>query len=267
MNGKTEILVSLLAKTHAVWSPLRDWHGTFPRNLYFARQRFRLFGVRWASGSGSNADQQQAHRDLEKLAADGLVATAKPRGAKTLFAQLTDAGEAHALALAGLPSIADALDLMREKLVPLHQHPDTMISDWIPEWLICGFNLDSPPTKDEWVEAIVNLETTLMPAFSRGLVESISDVQKTTWLRITERGWGIMDDPPTLPKCKRPAASEEAADLYADAFVSAHEEIRKAKEAANELGFIPISCSPETYRIVNAREARTETTTAATAAR
>ena len=107
LNNSDELLILLLAKTHAVWTPLRDWSGNLPRNLYFARRRFRLFGVKWASGGASNADQQAAHRALEQAAAAGLVATTKPHATKTLFAKLTDAGESRALALVGMPSIPD----------------------------------------------------------------------------------------------------------------------------------------------------------------
>lgn len=254
MDGQTEILVSLLGKSHAIWTAIRDWDGDFPKNLYFARQRFRLFGCKWASGGGNNSDQQQAHRDIERLTTDGLVTTSKPRGSKTLFARLTDAGESRALALCGLPSIGNALDVMREKLAPLFQHPDSTISDWAPEWLVLGFDFDKPPTEDEYVNAVVELEGTLMPAFSRELVESLSDIRKRVYLRLTERGWGILDDLPTLPKWKRGKRSKEAIALYNDAFAAAIDEIGNAKETANELGYIPISCSPETYRIVAKRD-------------
>jgi len=257
MDGKMEILVRLLGSTHSIWVPQRNWGGDFSRNLWFARQRFRRFGCKWSSGTANNAEQQQAHRDLAKLAADGLVTTAKPRGAKTLFARLTDAGESRALALVGLPSIADALDTMR-KLQSFFQHPETTASgDFCPEWLLAGFDLDRPPEKTVWQQTLLDLAETLLPALVRELVESTSNMRRNAWYRLTETGRAILDqnECPTVFKTQ-PEAPDEAIASYCERRAATKTEIHAAAEEKSEIGYIPISCSPTTRRALAEREPR-----------
>jgi len=105
-------LLAILAATDAVFIP--DRNPSARRAVKYERRSAP--GVPWASEKAlpglDEAARKQVPRALDELSARDLVATFRPRAAKTLFVRLTDVGDERARAMAGLPRVENSLPLV-----------------------------------------------------------------------------------------------------------------------------------------------------------
>jgi hypothetical protein len=250
MSEKTpfadEILSAVLAATDAVFVPDRDptAHGRHVV-IYKRRRDFPHFGIPWASEKVlpglDDTGRKQVQRSLEHLAVIGMVETIQPKAVKTLGVRLTDAGDAHVRALAGLPTLSDAL--------PVVQRIYDLLADdvacqflgrvWIPETALAGVRWGDNDHRHKLVE----VEELLLPALTRGYADSNCTVKGHCWYTITPAGLDAIKSPPTAGEL--PAASIDARREY---YSRSHLEIRAlaAARPANEreIGEIPMPVCP-----------------------
>lgn len=186
-----QLMVALLAATDAIFIPDRDPMSIDRhRVICERRQRYPTAGVPWGSEKVEpgldDAGRKQVQRVLEDLVARGLADKFRPRGAKTLGAKLTDAGEARARALVGLPQFADSLSLLAD--IATYQTGDN-VSDfmghtWVPETLLAGVEWGD----NERRHAFVAVEDKLLPALNRGLAAANCTVRGHCWYTLLPAG-------------------------------------------------------------------------------
>ena len=251
MSEKTpfadEILFAVLAATDAVFIPDRD--PTAHRRhvvIYERRRDFPHFGIPWASEKVlpglDDAGRKQVQRSLEHLAAIGLVETIQPKAVKTLGVRLTDAGEVQVRALAGLPTLADAIPVVRR----IH---DLLSADvacqflgrvWIPETALAGVRWGDNDQGHKFVE----VEELLLPALIRNYAVSNCTVRGHCWYTITPPGLDAIKSPPPLPGDLPQAAIDARREYYS----RLHLEIRALAAAKpdneREIGEIPMPVCP-----------------------
>jgi hypothetical protein len=241
-----EILFAVLAATDAVFVPDRDPTAHSRHVVIYERRRdFPHFGIPWASEKVlpglDDAGRKQVQRSLEHLAAIGMVETIQPKAVKTLGVRLTDAGDAHVRALAGLPSLVDAMPVVRR----IHD----LLSDdiacqflgrvWIPETALASVRWGDNDQRHKLVE----FEELSLPALVRGYAVSNCTVQGHCWYTITPAGLDVIKSPPTAHEL--PIASIEARREY---YSRIHLEIRALSAAKpdneREIGEIPMPVCP-----------------------
>ncbi len=190
MDERTAILVHVLADTDAVWIPSRTWNRPRPTNVYFARLAFAKGGVPWESGGATEADRKAAQRTLETLAKSGAVRVRRPHRVKTLAVKLSDAAEADARRLVGLPGLYSAW-LSVQELARHSKRPGAaaLLTDvWVSERKLIG---DWEP--DEYRREAVLVEDMLLPALLRNYVGSCSDRDGRVSYALTPAGWAWLD--------------------------------------------------------------------------
>ena len=141
MNLEDWALVAILAATDAVFIPSRD-----PRSLRhrIICERRSAAGIPWAServlpGLDETA-RKQVQRALDELTVRNWVVTIQPIATKTLAVRLTDAGDARARALAGLPQITDSLSIIEQirTLSTGDMACEHLGHRWVPETSLAG---------------------------------------------------------------------------------------------------------------------------------
>lgn len=242
-----QILLAILAATDAVFIPDRD-PLAHPRHavIYERRKAFAYSGIPWASERVlpglDDTGRKQVQRMLDELAIAGLVQTFQPKGAKTLGASLSAAGEARARALAGLPALCDALaavgqlaDLLRSDAACAFQG-----RTWLPETARAGV----PWGDHEHRHAFVELEETFLPALVRGWAESNCSVQGHCWYALTDAGREQLGKP-ARPTPEQPASNDQARREYYFRMKNEMYALASAKpDCEREIGEIPMPVCP-----------------------
>lgn len=239
------ILIRLLARTDAVWFPLRSWdRRPFPTVLYEHRRDFAS-GLPWSSGGASATERKRIERDLAALAEAGLVSISR-QGERAAFVKLTDAADWYTRALCDLAGITETLALMA-KLAALAARGYCAVSSGkassltVPEWALTPQReklLNRPLTpKDR--DALFTIEETFAPAVCRGWVRSVCTVRGACWYTLTDSGIEALCNPPTMPK-DLPVPSEEKFRAYDHALTIAQRELRDAEPVnVREIGLMP----------------------------
>jgi hypothetical protein len=238
MHNKIDILVKLLAQSFAVWSPARQWNMEIGKNLFFSRRRFVESGIRWL-GPGDETRRKAAERTREALANDGFIAIARSKE-RTLFVRLTGQGEAIAAALVGLPSLAESIATLKM----LVDHPAARVENWVGEDSLLGISLSTPPSLEDWREAVYGLLQKFWLPISRGWAEVNSTVRGLAFYRLLPEGRKILSTP--LPtELKRPEPSLEAVKIFWDEYFSAREKLSLPDDSLpdSEIGILPLSAS------------------------
>ncbi len=190
MDLRTSILVQILADTDAVWIPSRTWNRPRPTNVYFARRAFAKGGVPWESGGVTEADRKATQRALEALTKSGVVKVRRPHRVKVLSVKLSDAGEAEARRLVGLPGMYSAW-LSAGEVARHSKRPGeaALMTDlWVSERKLIG---ERPP--DEYRREAVLVEEMMLPALVRNYVGSCSDKEGRVYYALTPPGWAWLD--------------------------------------------------------------------------
>ena len=256
MDCRDEILLTIMAKTDAIFWPIRRNH--LPgRVLFYERRRaFLVSGCPWASGVVSEAGRKAAQRELDALRDEGLIRTHNPRGSRTLGVRLTDSADDAMRRKIGLATFADALPYLDE-LYRRRNDPDGF--DGIgtgtggnPPWAS-----EQALTSVRWGDnerrgAYVRLTRDLYPLLWRGLVVSNSSMLGHVWYGLTatgrklarqrdESGQARGEYPPPPPA----AGDKDALGFY---FARQNEEIDKIETGkpknSRELGDLPLPVHP-----------------------
>jgi hypothetical protein len=228
-------LMAILAATDAVFVPSR--HPLSHAHRVRCERR-RAAGVAWSSAmvipSRSAAARKQAERVLDELVARGWVKTIQPNHAKTLAVQLTDLGDEHARALAGLPRVETTLEVLGQikKLQVGEEVCEVEGRVWVPETALTGVRWGDNTRR----KAFVELEEKLLPGLVRHWVRSNCSIQGHCWYTLGDAApWEI----PALRK-----APEANVNARAEYYLCIHVEIemhQTAKlECEREIGDIPL---------------------------
>jgi hypothetical protein len=247
-----QILLAVLAATDAVFLPDRD-PLAHPRHAVIHERRQALVhgGVPWASERVlpglDDAARKQVQRSLDELALNGLVLTYQPKGAKTLGVRLSDAGDARARALVGLPTLRDALGLLAQ-LAELERHDTTCAflgRTWVPETALAGVRWGDHAHRHRFVE----VEDCLLPAQVRGLAESNCSVRGHCWYAITPAGCERLSQQPDVVTTEGVASCEPARREYCHRVRQELLTLAAAKpECEREIGEIPMPVSAKSPR-------------------
>lgn len=229
----------MLAETDAIWLPLRSWLSPAPANRYFARLAFTKDGVRWASGGKTEAERKAVQRDLESLAAVGLVKVKRTRLVKTLAVRLSPAAEARARILCGLPGLYSGWVTVAE-LARHSKRPGAakLLTDlWVSEHKLFAAGL----TPDERRREAVLVEDLALPALTRGYVRANADGEGRVYYCVTPRGWAWLDRGKAPPDNPDTPHDPDARELYMATISAATSRLDNAEpEAAAEIGGVPL---------------------------
>lgn len=248
-----ELLIEVLARTDAVFIPLRVWEPrTWAQVVVERRRAFDKTGIRWGWG-GTPAERQEASRSLAILARQELVRR-YGRGERMTAIRLTDKGEREARRLAGLPCFSAAVALVLEvaRLEPG--------SPWGPGHGLAETELVGHAwgeTKDPDIRALfVAVEDQALPALIRRWLFSNSTGCGQLFYRLGDNGCELLAESPDLeaPEWAQPLKGEitDAADgalrgRYFERLEDALARLRAAKpDEPRDIGEIPLSQSYET---------------------
>lgn len=252
MKIEYRILVAVAAATDAIWMPCRGPHGKFWQVVYERRRSYPKTGVGWRSQfiqPGVNRqDREKPERCRDELIADGFLESFQPNGKRTRGVRLTEMGDLEARELVGLPCFCDmwcALD----QLWDLRNSPDGFDEcglAWVPEIeMNSGRGWEG---EGEHHKGLITVEDMLIGFMSRGLVVSNSDTRRV-YYALTPAGVDAAKrrakEGRVHPGRKLLDVDQEASDFYRDRYGEAVATLHAAEpENPNELGKIPISCSP-----------------------
>jgi hypothetical protein len=250
MDRRDELLLTILAKTDAVFWPIRK-HDVPGRVLFYERRwAFPTAGVPWASGAVSEAGRKAAQRELEGLQSARLVKTYNPRGGRTLGVRLTEGADDAMRRMIGLATYADSLPFLDELYRRLADGDgcNFLGRPWTSEESLTGVRWGDNDNRGYYVL----LTQDLYPLLWRGLAESNASSQGHVWYGLTAAGYELARErdedeqasreyPPPPPE----EGDEEAFDFYHDARI----EDVKTLEAGSpkdprEIGQIPMPVCP-----------------------
>lgn len=239
MKATDEILIRLLALTDAVWLPCRQWNGSAQSNRYLARCDYARTGVPWGSGRSTAAGWKAAERALSELGSKGLLSVSRPRGAKALYAKLTEAGEVRAREMTGLPGLCAAWWAVLELSKHAKRPGDArLLTDvWVTEIALGEVQYGEPTCRAELMLA----ENMLLPALIRQHVESNSDVQGHVCYRLTPAGWAWLDA--GEPAADDDRAEPDARELYDEHIKAEIHRLDTIAANKREIGMIPLPVS------------------------
>ena len=245
-----QILLAILAATDAIFIPDRDPLAR-PRHavIFERRQSFRHSGVPWASERVlpglDDTGRKQVQRMLDELSLAGLVLPFQPKGAKTLGVRLSESGDARARALAGLPALGDAAQILAQ----LAAVERTGVAcaylgrTWVPETALAGVHWGDNARR----HAFVAVEEKLLPALGRGWAESNCSVQGHCWYALAPAGREQFAKP--IAASSLPPANDLARREYYWRVQAEFHALAAAKpDCERELGEIPMPVCPQPAR-------------------
>ncbi len=250
MNENEQILSTLLAHVDSLWGPNRA-------NVTVVAERRRQFieaGLPMTSKPLGEFDAMlPGHRTLQnRLAEAGIgqwIECVGTKGGRTDAVRLTDAGDEHARALCGLPTLGDAL-AVASQIHDLRHDPNGVDQNgfaWIAEDVVGGVTPEhyvGGTLGVEGKELLAKLQVTLLPCLWRGIVVSSCDVHRRCWYAVRpSRVTSYRKQ--NYPAVELPKADDTAWDHYVDTIKLARGTLhRSTPESINDVGDIPFSCSP-----------------------
>ncbi len=220
------MLIGLLAKTDAMFSPLRA-RFTLQRwaEIGWRRRQFRRLGLPGSGGAGQ--ERLQAHRLYRRLARAGLV-------------EIRGGGRAFGVRL------SDQADWWLRRLATWHDQPQTLLLVGLVRWheLAGGSNAGfisevhlavAKPVEsltEEQALLVLQVEEIARPALVRGWLLSRSDHHCAAGYQATPAGRAALSCPPKLPAAM-PKYSSEANDEYLAALDQAAAELAEARPQAH----------------------------------
>lgn len=232
MEDADRSLLSILAAVDAAFLPERPTERVWDVRAGPLRADYRSgLGIPWSSGGAAN--RMAASRALEALEEAGHVVRRAEAG-RTTHVRLTDAGEARARSLVGLPSLLDAVRQGRK--FKKYVDPDR----WLIEVIPAGLECEDWPKDRGTDDPLMNLEERMLPLLLRGWAKSIEDAHRHAYYAITQRGAKALAE--KLPPAPPDLYDQRAMEFYFDELGSA---IKALKARKPELRLVQIcrSCS------------------------
>jgi hypothetical protein len=262
MDKDSRILLTILAKTDAFFWPIRN-HQVPGRVLFYERRRdFLSSGIPWRSGATSERARKGSQRELEALAAGGLVTLYNPRGGRVCGVRLTPVTDDTLRRQIGLADYAAALpgldELYRRRDdpegfdglgcgLPAGRRGREAGLPWTSEESLTGIRWGD----NEKRQAYCLLTEKFFPLLWRGLVKSNASVQGHVWYGLTTAGYELAQQraasgqatakfPPPVPD-----GDPDAYEFYHAARIREVRAIEAGRpENASELGDIPLPVCP-----------------------
>jgi len=232
MDETTELLIALLARTDALWAPLRL--NSHSRGVAAAveerRVAFRRAGLPIAGG-GSDAARKSYSRELAAARAAGYVET---RGRTRLSARLTPAADDVLRTLTGGYRIDQVRPLL--ELVQLLADAGQHNAGAVPETNLIGKEYSRVTSAE-----IGRLEQKAAPLLARNLLRSHSDGEGRIGYSIIADGRRVLAARWPQPPENLPAYSPEAGDLYDELLAVALAERDAWQPESSTLVVVPLS--------------------------
>jgi hypothetical protein len=234
VNECESTLVRLLAHGDAIFAPVREDGFNRASNTYQARERFAEAGVRWSASASTDGRRKALQRALHGLIEDGLVRGSAPQ-VKHVMARLTDAGDALARKMCGLPGPCCAWAQLVEcaRLTRRRRRPKLLTDVWIDE---TRFGEDRLLTEEMSLQCLIRQWLISNCAVSGGRARA--------YYRVTAAGWAALAAGEAPPEEEHGPGDEECRRLYYEAFGERHAALGADKPVnTKEIGIIPLPVS------------------------
>jgi hypothetical protein len=216
-----------------------------------AREQFRVAGIPSRGGGATTAVRMAHMRLLREAAADGLLEITKVRREVLPWVRLTELGEAQGRALAGLPSLAESIELAK-RILRMPYQGDGWVNEAIlldPSHFKGQASVAGTDEKDMEFAAqrledvggnrrIALLELAL-PLVQRRVIGVLTDVEERIYYRVSGRVPEVT--PPAGPMPRRDSEGYAVYDTTLGQALCGMEVA--AKEKPGELGIIPLPVS------------------------
>ena len=253
-------VIDLLARTDALWAPIRDFPAGVPGTIYTRRKSFAAEGIELASRDADASERMTSSRRVTQLVDAALLIRFRPR-TRTMRVRFSGTGDSAIRALCDLPSLAHCFEQMFE-LREIARSTDAINPEDCPappqcrlvrECLLVG--------QSNWIGTedfafdLSWLRVTLAPALWREWAAIRCDGHRRAFYHLTESGAAILADSQSdarkkLAETERPPFKPAATSRYWDMFITALEARNTFvdEECRRELGLLPLSCSLPTIR-------------------
>lgn len=238
MSDADRILVRILAHADAVRLPVRDWSGNSNANRYLSAE---MPGLPFRMQAKTQGDRKAGERQLEDLAEAGLLTIARGERVKFPLVALTDAGDARARALAGLPNRKIArlflAEIVEKSRACIESQDGTR---WCAEIHLNGgrgWGLDAA-VEDRKMLATIELE--FCAAAAAGWARAHSSLAGHVAYAATPAGIEELQRRPRRMPAKLPKGDPECERLYRAEADLKLAELVTAKMDAREIGPLPL---------------------------
>jgi len=255
MDAKNDILLTILARTDALFMPLRG--NCFKRTAAWERRKlFADCGIDWPEQDRTPSGRQAARREAADLKASGDIEVLGA-GGSNLRCKLTSEADDGLRQAIGLNNYAGSL-LWVDELWRLRDSPDGFDDadlSWTSEAALTG----TPWGCDDLRWKYVELSESLMPALHRGLIESGCSSQGHCWYGLSGEGLtlaqmraenGLATESPVLPDLLR--NDERLYPLYS---AERREEVTRLAKLKpldpREISPMPLPVHPPLRRLTN----------------
>lgn len=233
LTPERSILAELLGRVDGTFMPRRGkFDQKAAQNRAVQRMAWRRSGLPVTAGGGSDASRKDHERCLRRLQSAGLIRVSGRIRATAV--RLTERGEQTARALCATGDV-------------------TLAGTWIPfarvaeVVSIAGRAISEPiaagiATYDEsQSETLIDLTLRLLPALSRGWIESASDNDGRVWFLLTRRGRVAFAAGRPADQVPNVTLDEAAADAYDAAMRQTEAELDTAEPPVGSPICIPVS--------------------------
>jgi len=212
MHSTQSLLVSILAKVDAIFSPRRDWSSRQLGPVLYELRATYLSGqgIPWTSGGTDTTARRKHQMILAELEAAGWLKVIRMKARATGVA-LTDEGDAMARDLASVAGWDAGWCSLQEVARRIDQEGfDADGKRWMPETALAGVKYSDKGAGKEF--GLV--EELAAPALVRGWLESNSDMKGHAAYAITPAGQDALENPPEAPECDGVEACPELAHFF-----------------------------------------------------
>lgn len=162
------LLLHVLAAVDALWQPMREGYSTpYASSVFRLRDEYESHGIRWSSSmlgaSPTDVERKRAERLLDQVESERLITTRTTLG-KRSHVRLTDYGESFIRRRVGWFNLANTLEVVRQMT------NRCAVNRLYAETTLLGIHRKS--NLDQAKLELLELEYVLLPALSRGVVES-----------------------------------------------------------------------------------------------
>jgi hypothetical protein len=216
------ILTNILARTDALFSPMRVWKPMrlIPSNgvlvaIQERRAAFATEGVEYTT-SGTSNERKEAERQLGALQSWGYLHVSTKTG-RRIGVRLTDKGDDVARDHCCMPLYAQSHQRLLLRMKVLLDH-DVCWNGMTTEDDLCGGAYET-----EWgVRAVCELEAHAAPLLARGLIDELVRCGGWVGYQLTEAGTAALADKPVCPELKGGTDFEGYCALF-DAYLEARQ--------------------------------------------
>jgi len=221
LEPATKILIAVLARANAVFTPIRRRDRRLETAVAELQREYRPKGVPFRIFGGDTAERKANERILTELAGEGSVqlSTGDVRRSRVW---LSDECDAKLRAMVGLSGVVKTISLMAavaEAEVKGWGYGGEK-SPWIPEVYLTGLDWRDATMRPQVEKRIYFIEDFALYGLVRGWLSTFYDTQPKMYYRVTAAGHQVWQHVPEL-SANVGRFNSEAAAYYDSSFVEA----------------------------------------------